>query len=177
MVLIPIPFFLEQIWLLLLSIAIEAIIIQQQLQLRRKTSIEYAAIINIFSCIILSLACIIGYNFFNNNFKLQIVEYLLWRRINFFQDFNQIVVFLIVASIYFLINVYIELQIMNLLQNIILSELSESNIDQSELTAQPILLQVFNIYGKPQQLKAVIFANFGSLTILIILHYCFFYLF
>ena len=114
---IPVQLVLFQCLLLLITVAIEAVILRYTLNLTRKNSIEYSLIINLFSSIFVWLLFFLVYNFNFLNLKLSIVGYILFNNLSINSiNFKE---FWIFSVIYFLLICFIEFRILDFIEAII----------------------------------------------------------
>jgi hypothetical protein len=134
---LPLQAILFQFFLLLVSIAVEAIVLQRSLRLAYRTSIEYSASLNLWSCFLGWLLFFILQTSFSEGTRLQLISYVFFN--NFFPTFQegQIAVIMIATISFFLICL-IEYKGLDLIQAILQS--SQEFPINSEDGSQPPLL-------------------------------------
>lgn len=127
---LPLQAILFQFFLLLVSIAVEAIVLQRKLKLAYRTSIEYSASINLLSSILGWLLFFGVQGWVSEGTRLQLISYIFFN--NFYTTFQsaQTAIILLTAASFFGI-CFVEYKGLDLLQAILQSS-QESPLQPEE---------------------------------------------
>lgn len=109
----PLQTILFQSLFLLVAIAVEGFILHKQLNLTRKTSIEYATSINLFTTILGWVGFFYFYPLLPKGLKAQVVSYIFFDRFLDYQD-NSIIILAAIGT--FFVNFFTKFQALRLLE-------------------------------------------------------------
>ena len=116
---LPLPWIFLQVFLLSLSIAIEAIVLQQKLRLTRKQSIEFSISINLLSAIVLWLVFFVFQILAPEQEKLHILSIIFFNNLHGLDRWTTIYpVLTIIATMMFILIFFVEFKALQLLQEI-----------------------------------------------------------
>lgn len=134
---LPLRAILFQFLLLLVSIAVEAVVLHRKLRLSHRTSIEYAASINLWSSVLGWLFFFIVQANLSKAARLQLISYIFFN--NFYQTFQALPTTVIVVAVFsFFLVCYLEYKGLDLLQAILQSS-QESQIKKDDQQTLPLL--------------------------------------
>ncbi|WP_017306816.1 filament integrity protein FraC [Spirulina subsalsa] len=128
--LIPFPLILLQSLTLLISIAIEAMIYQNKLNLNHKRSVEFSVSVNLLSAIFLWISFSIFLSVAPDPVKMQLMSYVLFS--NFYQlsSFQANLSFFVMFLFFFVLVCVIEFKGLDILQALLLSSQDSSEEEQ-----------------------------------------------
>ncbi|MBZ8182295.1 filament integrity protein FraC [Oscillatoria salina] len=168
---LPLPTILVQSVLLLLAIALEGFVLHKQLNLTRKTSIEYSISINLYSTFIGWLLFFLLPVSENNFLELNFISFIYFN--NFYGSSGEVwsvyqTIFLSCVIFFFLICL-IELKLLDLLEALI--QTSEEHESDPEATGRSVILKkritVAFLKTEPSKVSAIIIANGLSYTLIL----------
>ncbi|MBE9226800.1 hypothetical protein IQ264_15335 [Phormidium sp. LEGE 05292] len=168
---LPLRAVVFQSLLLLISIAIESVVLQRILNISRKTATEYSAILNLLSTFICWLCFFLIQSIPLKTLQIQLIRYVFYARFispNLFSDFQNGFYFLLARICIILIALIIELIGLDFLLNFIAAQELEIKhlISSKEPEATENKKSRFQKYRESQlnkiKFKATFWANFSS---------------
>ncbi|MEC4983569.1 MAG: hypothetical protein SAJ37_07545 [Oscillatoria sp. PMC 1068.18] len=168
---LPLPTILMQSVLLLVTIAIEALVLRNKLNLTRKTSIEYSLSINLYSTVIGWLIFFL-LPFSENKFlELNFVSFVYFN--NFYikpaEIWSIYQTILLSCVIFFFLICVIELKLLDILEALL--QTSEEHKKDPKASGKPVVLKkritVALLKTEPSKVSAIIMANGFSYTMIL----------
>ncbi|MGK7927157.1 MAG: filament integrity protein FraC [Spirulina sp.] len=165
---LPLPLIILQTFTLFVSIALEAIVLQQKLRLTRKQSIEFSISINLLSTIILWFVFFLFEVLAPNSENLHLIGIIFFNNFSDLDRWTEVYPILaVVITMMFALIVFVEFRALQLLQAL-LQIFSDQNTQQQ---SAPSFEQINTIITQSDTstIYTVFQANILSLTVVVLL--------
>ncbi|NES81308.1 MAG: hypothetical protein F6K10_07795 [Moorea sp. SIO2B7] len=171
---LPVKIIFWQLFLLLITIAIESIFFYRKLGITRKTSVKYSILINLLSSIIGWIFVFIIQGILPFYWKTQIIGYIFLGILDK-KIFNiQIYLMLfILAIIGFLLNCYLELKELDLIQTFSASPEKQQNNQSNNVPGLMLATRICKAlkYNDAKKASVILRANLSSFSLTIVIIY------